>query len=126
MKSFSKNADGYTLRSYYGRAKKVVIPKHHLFKPVTAIGERAFADCENLTSIVIPNSVTIIGDGAFEFCSSLTSIKIPSSVTTMGNFAIDGGINCVIYCEEQSQPAGWDERWNYSQRLVIWGHKQGN
>ena len=32
---------------------------------VTSIGERAFYDCEELTSIVIPDTVTSIGDWAF-------------------------------------------------------------
>ena len=35
---------------------------------VTTIGEAAFKDCSNLTSVTIPNSVTTIGWGAFCFC----------------------------------------------------------
>ena len=51
---------------------------------VTTIGEGAFEDCTDLTSIEIPNSVTTIGDYAFCFCTDLTSIEIPNSVTTIG------------------------------------------
>ena len=43
---------------------------------VTRIGERAFWDCSELTSIEIPSSVTRIGYGAFEGCSGLTSITV--------------------------------------------------
>ena len=54
---------------------------------VTSIGDRAFYDCDYLTSITIPNSVTSIGDRAFERCSGFTSITIPNSVTSIGNYA---------------------------------------
>lgn len=52
---------------------------------VTTIGNRAFDCCKNLTNITIPNSVTSIGQSAFSLCSGLTSIDIPSSVTTIEN-----------------------------------------
>jgi hypothetical protein len=41
---------------------------------VTDIGDWAFDNCDNLTSVTIPNSVTDIGNGAFAWCSSLTSV----------------------------------------------------
>ena len=54
---------------------------------VTSIGESAFAQCYEMTSLYIPNSVTSIGNYAFGSCSSLTSITIPNSVTTIGDEA---------------------------------------
>ena len=71
--------------------------------PVTSIGQYAFEDCTDLTSVVIPNSVTIIGNYAFYDCTGLK-----------------------IYCEAQSKPSGWDSDWNYSKCPVVWGYKQGN
>ena len=53
----------------------------------TSIGNYAFEDCKNLTSITIPNSVTSIGYRAFYWCSNLTSITIPNSVTSIGGEA---------------------------------------
>ena len=53
----------------------------------TTIGEDAFRDCSNLTSVTIPNSVTEIGGWAFSGCNALTSVTIPNSVTTIGNSA---------------------------------------
>ena len=41
---------------------------------VRAIGERAFSDCTDLTSVVIPSSVEVIFDNAFEGCTSLRSL----------------------------------------------------
>ena len=51
---------------------------------VTSIGDSAFSNCKNLTSIHIPNSVTSIGDNAFSGCKNLTSIHIPNSVKSIG------------------------------------------
>lgn len=57
--------------------------KYSIRKGVKVIGNRAFALCDSLTSINIPNCVTTIGDEAFENCVSLTSITIPNSVVTI-------------------------------------------
>ena len=57
---------------------------------VTTIGMTAFHNCFSLTNIAIPNSVTCIEDGAFEFCSGLTSINIPNSVTSIGGWTFAG------------------------------------
>lgn len=56
---------------------------------ITAIGDYAFSDCINLTSVTIPGSITAIGTGAFSSCESLTSVSIPSSVTTFGDFVFN-------------------------------------
>ena len=61
------------------KIKKVVINNG-----VENIGECAFCDCYNLTSITIPNSVTNIGYGAFWGCKNLISVVIPNSVTSIG------------------------------------------
>ena len=52
---------------------------------VTTIGNHAFYNCKSLTSIIIPDGVTTIEDYAFAFCTSLSSITIPSSVVTIGD-----------------------------------------
>ncbi len=54
---------------------------------VTSIGDWAFSNCFYLTSIAIPNGVTSIGSQAFSYCTNLTSITIPNSVASIGNFA---------------------------------------
>ena len=61
---------------------EVVIPD-----TVTSILPYAFAHIPSITSVKIPNSVTSIGGGAFYYSSSLTSITIPNSVTSIGSSA---------------------------------------
>ena len=62
--------------------KNTIIPN-----TVTAIGECAFENCNELTNIDIPNSVTTIGDNAFYSCTMLNSIDLPNSVTSIGEYA---------------------------------------
>ena len=52
---------------------------------ITKIGEKVFANCANLTSVTIPDSIEEIGNNAFSFCNSLTNITIPNSVIKIGN-----------------------------------------
>ena len=54
------------------------------------IGDGAFEDCSDLTSVTIPNSVTSIPQYAFCGCSGLTEVTIPNSVTSIGFAAFDG------------------------------------
>ena len=68
----------------------LTIPSELGGQPVTSIGKGAFAGCESLKSIAIPNSVTSFGEGAFCDCESLKSITIPNSVTSIGEDAFYG------------------------------------
>lgn len=69
---------------------KIDIPSELEDLPVTSIGEGAFLDCDQLTSVRFPNSLEIIGNGAFCNCKSLESIYLPH-VTTIGMSAFS---NC--------------------------------
>ena len=59
--------------------------------PVTAIGQEAFYECENLVSVTIPNSVTSIGLAAFASCSGLKSVSLSNSLKIIGKYAFS---NC--------------------------------
>lgn len=55
------------------------------------ISSQAFAHCNSLISIELPEGLTTLGDedidddGVFSDCTSLTTIKLPKSLTTIGN-----------------------------------------
>lgn len=59
---------------------------------ITEIGDRAFADCLNLSDFHIPSSVTQIGEGAFEYCSLLgtENLIIPDGVTSIEDTTFKG------------------------------------
>lgn len=54
---------------------------------VTSIGNDAFKNCSDLTSITLPDSITSIGDEAFWNCSGLTTLTMPIDIRlTEGTF----------------------------------------
>ena len=70
---------------------EVVIPSSITYAGITYsvdfIGDQAFYNCENLTSVTIPNTVWIIGYQAFCGCTGLTSITIPNRVKVINGAA---------------------------------------
>lgn len=62
----------------------VEIPAIYKNLPVVGIGDRAFADCKNIGSVSIPDSVTSIGAYAFDNCKGLQSVKLPAALTEIG------------------------------------------
>ena len=78
---------------YAGNISEYVVPSEIDGKAITVIGEYAYYDCNELTSVVIPNSVTDIEHCAFKSCDNLTSVTIPDSVKSIGSYAFDGCIS---------------------------------
>lgn len=74
------------LVKYHGNASEVIVPEG-----ITAIGEKAFMDCDNLKKIRLPDSLIEIKSQAFCNCFSLSDIIIPDSVKKIEN-------KCFWYC----------------------------
>ncbi len=61
---------------------KVILPD-----TVSVIEEGAFGYCTNLREVILSSSLTTIGESAFEYCRALTYVNIPESVTSIGDYA---------------------------------------
>ena len=100
---------------------------------VTTIGYEAFyaawnTSCENLRTIILPDSITSIEGNAFHMCGNLTSVTIPSSVTKIGNSAFyrcDNLTNLYIddlvwWCSNKfdSNPLGYADNLYLNGKLV--------
>ena len=59
------------------------------------IEDGAFAEWDNILSVVIGNNITSIGDGAFYNCSNLMVVVIGNSVTAIGDSAFCDCVNLV-------------------------------
>lgn len=79
--------NGVILWNSRNNVTSVIIPN-----TVTSINDYAFYNCPGLTSVTIPDSVTSIGVRSFYYCTNLASVTIPSSVTSIGDGAF---YNCL-------------------------------
>ena len=72
------------------RAPKGLL-KYTVLKGTKVIGHAAFSNCEQLKSVVLPDSVTEIGHYAFAGCKSIFSFAISNHVRILGTGAF---MNC--------------------------------
>ena len=78
---------------------KLSIPAMLGTHPVGSVGSRAFGNCDELTGIVIPDSVTNIESFAFYECTGLTGVTIGEQVKNIGSwaFAFCSGLTNVMF-----------------------------
>lgn len=114
---FAYNDSGITITNYTETYVRPTVPNEINGKPVTKIGEYAFARsrvtdkllsvhipdsveaiersafwrCESLTEINIPDGVTYLGESVFYDCTSLISLKLPSGIKSIENWTFN---NC--------------------------------
>ena len=79
-------------------AEELVIPSNRLGKPVTRIYSEAFMNCEDITSVIIPDSVKYISSRAFYSCDDLKNVTLGNGVTYIGDYAfgMDQRLNNII------------------------------
>ena len=76
--NLSASGDKITAITKYGKNKtEIIIPEVIDNVKIISIGAFAFSGCNNLTKLIIPNTVTSIGNSALNGCSVLESITIP-------------------------------------------------
>ena len=74
-----------TFRRFYA-LEEVVLPS--TLTTIGAAGSGVFQSCNNLKTIVLPESLTVLGKGSFQECTSLESINIPAGVTRIEENAL--------------------------------------
>ena len=81
----------YNVNAYSGA---IVVPESVNYDGkdyrVTSIGEGAFDNCKNLTSVILPKGVESIGNYSFGGCKSLTAVALPEGVKSIGTGAFSG------------------------------------
>lgn len=81
----------FDYNSYKG---KITVPEK-VFKggglyAVTSVWENAFAYCDSLSEVILPESITVLDDGSFVGCKRLKSVVLPDKLTKIGNAAFYG------------------------------------
>lgn len=64
----------------------IAIPSQIASNDVVTIANEAFSNCDNLTSIVIPDSIKSIGNSGFSGCTAMISVTIGKNVTSIGQW----------------------------------------
>jgi hypothetical protein len=90
---------------YGGASGAVSIPATLGGLPVTSIGDFAFYEWANVTSVTIPNSVTNIGVGAFADCPNLTGVTVSNGFVLLKDYAFAGCSNLSSVCFTGNAPA---------------------
>ena len=63
---------------------EIIIPENFCGYHVTAIGKNAFSGCDQIKSIIFPETITLIDERAFNECRSLESITLPEKLAEIG------------------------------------------
>ena len=74
----------------------IVIPEVIEEYPVTAIADKAFCGCGNITGVTVPDTVISIGQYAFYDCPNLKQVNLSDALTSMGANAFSQGIIDII------------------------------
>ncbi len=71
---------------------------------LTKIGFCAFHSCKNIKLIQLPEGIISIDDSAFAYCEGITEISLPESITALGNSAFAYCINLT----KINIPSNWE------------------
>ena len=106
----------------------MAIPDHINGLPIVEIGKKAFAGCEKITSVALPDTVEVVGagafyecdgleelrlgagikkieKGAFEDCSSLRRVVLPSTLEECAREAFDESVDLIVDDDSLSNDA---------------------
>ena len=107
----------YSSSSYSPQIRKV---NWAVDNKCTSIGNYAFAYCNLIKEMALPEGVTTIGSGAFSSMSALVYAYIPTSVTTITASSTTTSSlpfgscssSLILYCGAESKQSNWGTYWN--------------
>ena len=108
-KSYTLTEVDYTMSEGQKTLRNIVVPSTHNGLPVTSIGVRAFAECYNITVVVIPEGITEIGMGAFHYLSDLKAVSFPLSLKKIDAGAFRGSTGRLKYIYYPGSKEQWDK-----------------
>ena len=90
-----------TITGYIGAGDAVTIPATIDGYQVVAIGDNAFQNNDNISSVTFgaPSAIASFGNYSFDHCSVLTSFTMPDSVVNIWDYAFDEDhalVSCVL------------------------------
>lgn len=88
-------------------------------KALVSIGDYAFYGAA-FKNLYLPDTVRYIGQQAFRNCKQLTSVTL-ENIAELGAHAFYGCSELTVYTTAEELPDGWNARWNSSYRPVVWG-----
>ena len=102
--------------AFSGMKKLIII---NLPMTVKEIGDRAFKNCTDLTTITI-SGVKYIGDYAFKNCNKLKNVVLPDGVEYIGKKAFAETVN-IDNSDNDNQLhfSQWNEYWHYNGRTTF-------
>ena len=116
--TYTTNNDGtLNITGCNGCGGTLIIPGWINLTNVTSIGNYAFQNYTNLTSVRIGSQITSIGDYAFYGCFSLPSIIIPNTVTNIGSMAFSNCTSLVAYGGREGSYIGQGAAWSWLENL---------
>lgn len=91
--------------SLYHGSSELTVPATVAGQTVTALEMGCFANCDELTTVILPNTLQAISSGVFQDCDALRGIFIPESVGAIGTaaFADCGALEsiCIPYTVQE-------------------------
>lgn len=76
--TYTLKSDGtYSIKSYNGNEKNIIIPEKYKGKEVTEISRLAFENKTQIESVYIPKTIKAIRIGAFYGCTSIREMTLP-------------------------------------------------
>lgn len=101
MYNLNESKTEYTVTGYNNCYNNVVIPSTYNGKPVTAIGEHAFAQATKVKTVTLPDSITEIGNQAFSnvYNTNIDKITLSRNLTTIGECAFQDSFAEIVFPE---------------------------